>query len=329
MPLEMKVSMTKSRIREWVSTYGEENVYVSFSGGKDSTVLLHLVREEYPDIEAVFINTGLEYPEIQQYTQSFSNVKLIRPKMRFDEVIKIYGYPVISKEVAEVVSQAKISGEKSGKYTYRLNRLNGTLLDKNGDKSIFNCEKYKPLMFVDFNVSNKCCAVMKKSPAKAIKKYAMTAQMAEESRLRKQIWIRNGCNGFNMKKPVSNPMSFWTEQDVLRYIKDRHIQICSVYGEIVEEGRDNQICFEGCGKLYTTGCHRTGCIFCLFGAHLEKGEGRLQRLKRMHPRQYEYCIGGGQYDEKGVWIPDKNGLGMGHVIDELNKIYGENFIKYK
>lgn len=323
--------MTKSRIREWVNTYGEENIYVSFSGGKDSTVLLHLVREEYPDIEAVFINTGLEYPEIQQYAQSFSNVKVIRPKMRFDEVIKKYGYPVISKEVAEVVSQAKISGEKSGKYTYRLNRLNrlnGTLLDKNGNKSIYNCEKYKPLMFVDFNISNKCCTVMKKSPAKTIKKYGITAQMAEESRLRKQMWIRNGCNGYDMKKPVSNPMSFWAEQDVLRYIKNRHIQICSVYGEIVEEGRDNQICFESCGNLCTTGCRRTGCIFCGFGAHLEKGETRFQRLKRTHPRQYEYCMGGGNI-ENGVWVPSKKGLGMAHVFDEMNKIYGNNFIRYE
>ncbi len=62
LPLEMKVLKTKQRIREWVQHYGTDGVYVSFSGGKDSTVLLHIVRELYPDIEAVFVDTGLEYP---------------------------------------------------------------------------------------------------------------------------------------------------------------------------------------------------------------------------------------------------------------------------
>lgn len=70
------------------------------------------------------------------------------------------------------------------------------------------------------------------------------------------------------------------------------------------------------------------CIFCAFGAHLEKsGEGRFERLKETHPRQYEYCIGGGEYVD-GVWQPNKQGLGMGHVFDELNQIYGDGFIKY-
>ena len=65
MPLDIKISLTQARIREWVREYGTDGVYISFSGGKDSTVLLHIVREMYPEIEAVFVNTGLEYPEIQ------------------------------------------------------------------------------------------------------------------------------------------------------------------------------------------------------------------------------------------------------------------------
>ena len=46
----------------------------------------------------------------------------------------------------------------------------------------------------------------------------MTAEMAEESRLRTQEWLKNGCNGFDMKEPKSMPMSFWTEQDIYIYI---------------------------------------------------------------------------------------------------------------
>src|SRR5690554_2266552 len=95
LPLEMKVLKTQQRIREWITRFGTDGVYVSFSGGKDSTVLLHIVRELYPDIEAVFVDTGLEYPEIRQFVKGFENVTWLRPKMRFDEVIKKYGYPVI------------------------------------------------------------------------------------------------------------------------------------------------------------------------------------------------------------------------------------------
>ena len=103
LPLEAKVMMTENRIHEWQlsSELGYKTGVVSFSGGKDSTVLLHIARKLYPNIPAVFSNTGLEYPEIQQFVKKFDNVKIVQPKMRFDEVISKYGYPLIGKEVAE------------------------------------------------------------------------------------------------------------------------------------------------------------------------------------------------------------------------------------
>ena len=153
--------------------------------------------------------------------------------------------------------------------------------------------------------------------------------MASESKIRTTAWIRTGCNSFDSKNQISKPMSFWTEQDVLRYIKLNDIKIADVYGFVAAD-KDGQQALDDCGcKLCTTGCDRTGCIFCGFGAHLEKGEGRFLRLKRTHPKQYDFCINGGGYDENGIWKPNDKGLGMGHVFDELNKLYGENFIKYK
>ena len=107
MPLEVKVRMTKVRIRDWVQYYGENGVYVSFSGGKDSTVLLNLVREDYPNIPAVFVDTGLEYPEIREFVKTFDNVDWVKPKMNFRKVIEKYGYPMISKEVSECVYGAR------------------------------------------------------------------------------------------------------------------------------------------------------------------------------------------------------------------------------
>ena len=335
-PLWLKVKLTRARIQEWVSEYGTDGVYVSFSGGKDSTVLLHIVREMYPEIEAVFVNTGLEYPEIQTFAKSFDNVTVIRPKMRFDEVIKKYGYPFISKDVSECISQGR-NALTSDKCHKKKKKLMGTALNKDGTKSKFNKEKYKPLLYVDFKISNMCCNVMKKEPIhtynKSSGKYPITAQMAEESMLRTQQWLKNGCNGFDMKLPISNPMSFWTEQDILQYIKENSLPIASVYGDIVYSDSkgslyDNLLVDGIQDNLCTTGCKRTGCIFCAYGAHLEKGESRFERLKRTHPRQYEYCMGGGAYDKDGFWKPTKDGLGLRHCIDVLNSIYGENFIKY-
>ncbi len=106
LPLDRKIMISQARIIEWY-TKNNGNVCVSFSGGKDSTVLLHLVRQAFPDVRAVFSNTGLEYPEIQKFAKSFDNVDVVTPKMRFDEVISTYGYPLISKEVSEAIYYAR------------------------------------------------------------------------------------------------------------------------------------------------------------------------------------------------------------------------------
>lgn len=340
-----------AKISEWFS-YWNNAVYVAFSGGKDSSVLADLCAFWCSVIGATlylcFVNTGLEYPEIQRHVKDFAEylrkkynievvLDILRPQMRFDEVIKTYGYPMISKEVAKCVSSARRLDSKYGQVCRE--RLEGTHKQKSGEVSLFNCAKYKPLLDVDFYISHRCCDVMKKNPsheyAKRTGRKQLTAQMASESRLREQQWIRYGCNGFNMSTPTSNPMSFWTEQDVLRYIKKHHIPIASVYGDVEYADQPEQIRLEdlgvecgGCEELHTTGCKRTGCIFCGFGCHREDSPSRFERLKVTHPRQYEYCIGGGEYNEEGIWQPNKQGLGMGHVFDVLNEIYGEGFIKY-
>ena len=113
LPLERKVQISQTRIIEWYNHY-HGNVVVSFSGGKDSTVLLHLVRSIFPDVKAVFSNTGLEYPEIQKHVMSIDNVDIVRPTMRFDEVISTYGYPLIGKEVAEAIYYARRIRSQSG-----------------------------------------------------------------------------------------------------------------------------------------------------------------------------------------------------------------------
>ena len=198
---------------------------------------------------------------------------------------------------------------------------------------------------------------MKKQPMHKYQASTKTApylgMLADESRLRKQQWKRTGCNAFEGSKPQSNPLSFWKEQDVLAYIVENNLQIASVYGNIVSVGKDGfqypaKSSMGVCDNLMCTGCNRTGCIFCAFGLHLEKGETRFQRLARTHPRQYEYALGGGQWvdnpeydptapkmdgywenwNPKKIWVPSKDGLGMRKVFDMANEIYGKNFYRY-
>ena len=205
-------------------------------------------------------------------------------------------------------------------------------------------------------ISHKCCSVMKKSPIRMYQRktklYPILGTLTEESRLREQAWIRHGCNAFDATVKTSQPMSFWSEQDVLHYIYEEGLEIASVYGDIVavdDKGYEYEPFFASGCNLKCTGCSRTGCVFCGFGVHLEKGETRFQRLAKTHPRQYEYCMGGGQWvdnphydpsapktdgewvnwNPKKIWVPSKEGLGMKKVFDDCNQIYGKDFIRYE
>lgn len=292
-PLDLKILKTEQRIIEWVSHYGEENVYISFSGGKDSTVLLHIVRNLYPNIKAVFSNTGLEFPEIVDFVKSFDNIDIIKPSMNFKDVIKEKGYPIISKSVANTVRYAK-KNIVEGKETLRVRQIKG--LEK-GSK--FNKGKWEFLLDAPFKISDECCNYLKKKPFKEYEKETgrvpIIATMASEGQQRESAYLITGCNGFKSNK--SMPLGFWTEQDILEYIKTKNIKIANVYGDIKQDKE---------GKYYTTGYKRTGCIFCGFGCHLEKGENRFQMLKKTHPKLYNYCI---------------NKLEMGKVLDYINVEY--------
>lgn len=323
LPLNEKIRMTRMRIQQWVSAYGINEVYISFSGGKDSTVLLDIARRDYPNIQAVFFDTGLEYPEIREFVKSYDNVVWLKPKMNFRQVIEKYGYPFISKEVAESVAQSRNGLRNKDTYqSIRLRKLKGEFTDKNGNKNKYNQKKWEFLLNAPFNISATCCDVMKKRPAHEYEKktgrHPITAQMASESRLRYSNYLRKGCNAFDAKRPISNPMAFWTDQDVLLYIKLNNLPIASVYGEVVVDydalnQLPGQISLNDLMNepgaadepiLRTIGCSRTGCMFCGFGCHLEK-ETRFVRLKETHPKQYDF-------------IMRPSGLNYKEVIDWLN-----------
>ena len=272
--LDLKIAKSKLLIDEWIRHYGENGVYISFSGGKDSTVLLHLVRSLYPNIEAVFVDTGLEYPEVKDLVNETKNVVILRPKMSFKQVIENYGYPMVSKEQANYLDDIRNSTENM-----RIRRLKG---DSQGRFKL--SKKWYYLIDAPFKISHRCCNVMKKEPVKRYEKETgkvpFIGTMASESQLRQQAYLRNGCNAFNSKRPISTPIGFWTEQDILEYIVKYRLKIAKVYGDVVKQD----------GKFITTGCQRTGCIFCGFGVHLDKEPNRYQKLEKTHPQLHDYCM---------------------------------------
>ena len=260
-PLEIKEQMTAARIKAY---YGKLNgeVYVSFSGGKDSTALLHLVRRIYPNVPAVFIDTGLEYPEIRDFVKTVDNVTWLRPKMPFTQVIEKYGYPVISKENAQKIREVRET--KSEKLKSK--RLYG---DEMGNGKL--AEKWQFLINAPFKISDRCCHIMKKGPVKKYEKEtgrgAIVGTMAADSRLRETAYLKQGCNSFE-GRPMSTPMAFWLESNVWDYIKKYNISY---------------------SKIYDMGYTRTGCMFCMFGLHLDKNN-RFDKMKITHPQIYSYCM---------------------------------------
>ena len=123
LPLEAKIQISLQRIRQWYEHYDGE-VYIALSGGKDSTVLADLVWSIYPDVPAVFSNTGLEYPEIVQFVKELKAegkpIFIIRPKRTFRDVVLNDGFPLVSKKVAEMVQRLRRPAEEKNAATRTL-----------------------------------------------------------------------------------------------------------------------------------------------------------------------------------------------------------------
>ena len=348
MSLEDKVYQTCVNINDW-DIFTDGKWYISFSGGKDSTVLAYIAAKLLNGspiprtLHLLFYDTGLEYPEIRKFVDWYAewlqkqfprvtiDLQRRRPKQYFVDVIRDHGYPLISKVVAHNIWQARNSKSDTTRYLRLMCiKSDGTLASLDNAIPLV----HQSLLKAPFQVNSYCCDATKKQPAhqyvKETGRLPMIAVMADESRARMKKWKKIGCNAFEGKEPQSNPMSFWKNQDILRYIRDEGVPICSVYGEILcFDGEDYyQESFEEC-SLRCTGCQRTGCVFCGFGItrDLPVGEkNRFQMLKETHPKHWDYAINGGEWDPvDGMWKPSKTpghiGLGMGRVLDYIGVPY--------
>lgn len=310
--LGVKIQISIARIMECYNRYNEK-CYVSFSGGKDSTVLAWLCAQVCQLFKCKlvlwFSDTGLEFPELRKHIRAYAEwlrkefsieVELIidTPKDKsgnriiFKDVILNEGYPILSKNISRQIGDV----QRLGQNCWAARCFDGR------ETGMYDMRRWKYVLDAPFKVSNKCCDIMKKRPAhrftKKSKLVPIIGTMACESKQRKIEWLHSGCNAFDKKSPSSQPMSFWTEQDVLECLAKYKIPYPSVYGEIRQDEN---------GKWYTTGYSRTGCIFCGYGCHLEKEPNRFQMLKKTHSKIWEYCM-------KSV---EDGGLGMREVLEYI------------
>ena len=293
LPLDFKVEVSLQRIREFYDRM-DGKVYVAFSGGKDSSVLLHLVRRIYPDALAVYGNTGIDLPSIKRLINATPNIKILPPLKTFGRVLKEDGLVYPSKIVAKVIKDAR-----KGK-NYAIHYLNGE--HKDGTPSDYkraNFCHWKKLVDVDVPISDKCCYYLKEGPMLKFEKNSgfrpYVGIRATESTRRRDAWLRTGCNSFDKGKEKSKPLSFWTEQDILEYIVREHIQLADAYGSIVRMFN---------GQLRTTKESRTGCMFCPIP--LAHKDNRLPEVKKVAPKIYDTFI---------------NRLGLGKMFTKLGINY--------
>lgn len=361
LPLRSKVRMTMKRVDLAVEKYGEDGLYISDSGGKDSCVLVHLISEKYPDIEKVFADIPTQYPELRHIAKKHE-ATFLKPKMNLMEVCEKYGFPIFSKDISRNYSECKGKLQKMVDATGReelltskfwldktikereleiqkLEEETGVNFSANPRKFLgilrwhdteeyserYNDDRFIFLFDAPFDISNMCCIKTKEEILveyqKKTGKVPITGLRADESMLRRSNWIRYGCNAFDRKRPQSNPISFWREQDELKYIADNNVELCEVYGDVVVDHVkakevEGQLTLFDMGKpLKTTGCKRTGCVICGYGVHIEK-ESRYLRLKETHPEMYNL-----------LFRLKNNGVTMAEAIDWINE-HSDFDIKY-
>lgn len=217
-------------IRDTIAKYGENNFYVSFSGGKDSTIIHHLVDMAIPGnkIPRVFINTGIEYVDIAAFVRSLaasdSRFVIVNPIKPINQVLEKYGYPFKSKEHSLKIGQ----WQKGMKSPNIIKYVQG-----DSTFSCPRCLRYQGEQGYPLHLSNQCCYKLKKEPAHAYEKRSGRSIPILGLRIDEggQRSNHKGCAIFDKKgklmkfKPL-NPVSDEWEAEFIRRNK---IRLCDLY----------------------------------------------------------------------------------------------------
>lgn len=267
-------------IRDTINKYGEENFYLSFSGGKDSTVVHHLLDMALPNkIPRVFSNTGIEYNSVVKFVNEIKDdrFEIIYPKKSIKKMLDEVGYPFKSKE-----HSCKLGLWQRG------SRSKSVLEYKDGDgiSAQYACPKQLLYQFeegLDFKVSEFCCKELKKKPFKQYQKESgrhivITGMMAEEGGEREHIDCIVTRNGQVAKfHPLAKVTHDWEDW----FVKEYNIRLCELYYEPYN-------------------FKRTGCKGCPFSLYLSQ---QLEVMELYFPNERKQC----EY----IWKP---------VYDEYRRI---------
>lgn len=288
--LAQKIDHSLGVIDQFASHYPGK-VYVSFSGGKDSCVMLHLVEMLVPDVPCVFVMTGCESPSVCRFIRQMQqrhNIEIIRPEKTLRQVFAECGFPLVSKQVAHDIHAVRRNPYcKSSRW----------MLWRDNPHCIPNRWMY--LLNEPYEVSERCCFWLKKKPChdytKRTGKHPFLGLLASESDTRTAMYVRRGgCNTFNDRGkalPASLPLAIWMEQDVWDYIKDRNLKIPDIYGK---------------------GATRTGCMGCGFGAHIDTST--LDVMRRLWPKWYDL-----------VMSYENNGIRYGDALQRMLQVTGKEY----
>lgn len=263
--LEQKVSHSIDVMSSFVERMGGiDKVYVSFSGGVDSLVMLHIARTFIDkNIKAVFCNTGCEWPDLVKFVKKFGNVDVIHPKKHIKEIYKTQGFPLVGKRVSSYIREVRRGDPNCELTKKRLSR----------DKFYSIPLKWRFLLDKTYDTSEKCCHYLKKEPfrlySKATGRKAMVGVMASESLMRENEYVRRGgCNSFKPGKEQSAPMSIWLDTDIWEYLRHNNIKYCSIYDDLKDK--------------------RTGCVACGYG--LSKDKCKFSELYKRYPKMYNWFM---------------------------------------
>ncbi|MDL2287589.1 phosphoadenosine phosphosulfate reductase family protein [Eubacteriales bacterium OttesenSCG-928-G02] len=281
-PLERKIQIAQTRILETFieAQKANQEVVCSFSGGIDSTVMLHLVRMIKPDCKAVFIDTGMEIPSVKRFALSFDNVEIIRPQYcKVCTGCELGCYGRVNSEKGFVYPNKADSRIAKGVVERHIKK--GNIAKANTILKLINEREQLQADYPQIKFSNECCNVLKKNTVKRyIKENNIFAQFvgvkAHESIYRYHSWRLYGCNSF--EKNASRPLSIWNNQDTLRYIREFNLPYCKEwYGEQIPNKS---------GGYKWSNIQRSGCYGCVIGFTDEFDE--VQDIKENEPELYEY-----------------------------------------
>jgi hypothetical protein len=320
LPYEAKVQHAEIRAREFYNHPEiNGNCHVSV-GGLDSITLLMFLRSIGIYVPAVSVSS-LEDKSIQEIHKHLGVVSLPPIKSKV-EVLREFGFPVLSKEIAgkisllqnpsdknKTVRHAIVTGETGEYGGNRQNtrmKLSQKWLEKFGGYE--NETEGTNYEIPNFKVSDKCCYYLKEKPcdiyAKEHGTFPYLGLMDSEGGRREKALKQNGCNYFGKKTKRSAPFAIFNRQDILQLALDLNVPVPSIYGEIKKKDEN--------GILYTTGAQRTGCSMCGFGIHLEKRPHRFDRLFLRNSKEWYFYMSNITTDEV-----TGEPYGWGRVLDYI------------